>query len=115
MKLSNFSAGPHDPEALGRATLQALIDALPDYVLVLDEAHTIVALNRALASALGSDAERLRGADRCALKDTAVGSVAGVRLEEVVNTDGACERELYDASSVAWALVYIHRISRDIP
>ena len=121
MKLSSFSTGPHDvaaldhTDALDRSALQALIDALPDYALVLDEAHTIVALNRALALALGSDAERLRGADRFALKDVAVGSVAGVCLQEVVDTDGACQRELYDASSDAWALVSMHPISRDIP
>jgi signal transduction histidine kinase len=116
MKLSNFSIGPPHPEALDRATLQALIDVLPDYVLVLDlEAHSIVALNRTLAAALGSDAERLRGADRRARKDTAVGSVAGVRLEEVVDADRAFERELHDANSDAWALVSLHPISRTIP
>jgi signal transduction histidine kinase len=118
MKPSNFAPGPHDPEAFDRATLQALIDALPDYALVLDlEAHSIVALNRAVASALGTgtDAEWLRGADRCARKDTAVGSLAGVRLEEVVDADRAFERELHDANSDAWALVSMHPISRATP
>jgi signal transduction histidine kinase len=115
MKRSNFSTGPPDIEALDRATLQALIDALPDYVLVLDAAHRIVALNRALALVLGRDAERLRGADWCALKGTAVGSVAGVCLEEVVDTDGAWERELHDASSDAWALVSMHPLSCERP
>jgi signal transduction histidine kinase len=102
---------PQEIHALDQSTLQVLINALPDYVLVLDQGHNIVAVNQALASALGSDTERLRGADRSTLRDTADGSVAGFVLDEMANTDCASQKELYDANSDAWALVSTYPIS----
>jgi PAS domain-containing protein len=78
---------PQTIRAFDQTTLQALIDALPDYVLLVDEGHNVVAVNQALASALGTDTERLRGGDRWAVKDTPDGSVARLLLDEIVNTD----------------------------
>jgi len=102
---------PQEIHALDRSTLQVLINALPDYVLVLDQGHNIVAVNQALASALETDTERLRGADRSTLRDTAGDSVAGLLLDEIANTDCGSQKELYDADSDAWALVSTYPIS----
>jgi signal transduction histidine kinase/CheY-like chemotaxis protein len=97
--------------AFNQTTLQALIDALPDYVLLMDEGHTFVAVNQALASALGTDTERLRGGDRCAVRDTADGSVARFVLDEIANTDCGSQKELYDANSDAWARISTYPLS----
>jgi PAS domain S-box-containing protein len=104
---------PQTIRAFDQTTLQALIDALPDYVLLVDEGHNVVAVNQALASALGTDTERLRGGDRWAVKDTPDGSVARLLLDEIVNTDFGSQKELYDANSDAWALVSTYPLSGD--
>ena len=102
---------PQEIKGLDQTTLQVLIDALPDYVLLLDQGRKIVAVNKALTSALGTDTERLRGADRLALKDTADGSVAGFLLNEIVNMDCPSQREVYDANADAWVLISTYPIS----
>jgi signal transduction histidine kinase len=90
---------------LDQTTLQVLVDALPGYVLLLDQGRKIVAVNKALTSALGTDTEQTRGADLLALKDTADGAVAGFLLNEIVNMDCPSQREVYDANADAWVLI----------
>jgi signal transduction histidine kinase len=96
---------------LDQTTLQVLFDALPDYVLLLDQRRKIVAVNKALTSALGTDTEQMRGGDLLALKDTADGSVAGFLLNEMVNMDCPSQREVYDANADAWVLISTYPLS----
>ena len=105
---------PQQMKGLDQTTLQALIDALPDYVLLLDQGRKIVAMNQALASALGTDTERLRGADPFPLKDSADGSVAGFLLDKIVTTDCPAQREVYDANADAWMLISTYPISGSV-
>jgi len=101
-------------KGLDQATLQALIDVLPVYVLLLDQGRKIVAMNQALASALGTDTERVRGADPCGLKDPADGSVAGFLLDEIVKTDCPSQKDVYDANTDAWVLISTYPISESV-
>jgi len=96
---------------LDQTTLQVLVDALPDYVLLLDQERKIVAVNKALTSALGTDTERLRGADLLDLKERADGAVAGFLLNEIVNMDCPSQTEVYDANADAWVLIATYPIS----
>jgi signal transduction histidine kinase/ActR/RegA family two-component response regulator len=100
-----------EAKALDQTTLQALIDALPDYALLLDQEHNFVAMNHALASALDIDTGRLRTEHGFAVKGTSDGFFASFPLHEIVNTDCASEKQLHDANSDAWALVSTYPIS----
>jgi signal transduction histidine kinase len=107
----HFAMDAQEIKGLDQSTLQVLIDALPDYVLLLDQARKIVAVNQALTSALGIDSEHLRGADRFTSKDTADGSVAGFLRNEIVKMDCPSQREVHDANADTWALISTYPIS----
>ncbi len=77
--------------ALDQATLQAVLDALPDYALITDAARNIIAANRNLSAEQRLDVERLLAA----------------------STGATSQQEWYDADSERWMQASRQSISLD--
>lgn len=78
---------------------QALIDTLPDYVLVIDEDHTVWMANQAVRRQLGVNPEDLIGGHCPSLIHGCSGPFPGCPLEDAVESGHDVEKELTDEKS----------------
>lgn len=101
---------PDDPKAMTARetppthdlTVQALIDALPFYVLLVDDAHHVLQANAVTGQALGVPIAELVGA-YCPRAVHGLGhAYPGCPLEESCATGKPREVELYDEQSGRW-------------
>lgn len=83
-------------------TVQALIDSLPFYVLLVDENHTIVKANAAVMNQLGLNPEDMIGQYCPKVVHGIEGPFHGCPLEESVETGEAQEKEVFDDNSGRW-------------
>ncbi len=81
--------------------LRKLIDAMPFYALLVDEAHTIVAANRTFLEIVGRTSQEAVGA-RCPNLVHGVHRFPGCPLEKSLKSGKAEEEDLFDAESGSW-------------
>lgn len=99
---------PGETVPLDIAVSQALLDAVPFYVLLVDRRHHILAANRAVLETLG-----LKSPDLCgqfcpkAIHGTE-DPYPGCPLEEAIRRGKAVEKELFDRESGVWTLSAIY-------
>lgn len=93
-----------------QTTVQALIDAYPAYVLVVDRAHNTLAVNHAMASARGTAVERLLGRMCFSVADGNDCSAEDCPLLETITTGRASRKELYVAETDSWLMASAHSI-----
>jgi PAS domain S-box-containing protein len=81
-----------------------VLDALPGYVMLVDDQHHVVLANQALYAATGLRPEQLLGQYCPRVIHGASGPFPGCPLEEAVASGGAVERELADEKHGRWLL-----------
>jgi PAS domain-containing protein len=79
-----------------RDAVQPFLEALPYYVILVAEDHTIVATNEVTQEALGMHADELIGAHCPNVVHGVDGRFAGCPLEVAVGTGRAVERVIFD-------------------
>ena len=79
-----------------------ILDALPFYVLLVDETHHILLANKAVRRDLGLDPEQIVGRYCPKIVHGLDGPFPGCPLEEAVDKGHAVERELFDPYSGRW-------------
>jgi PAS domain S-box-containing protein len=85
-----------------RLGISDLMDALPFYVMLVDEDHYILQANRAVRARLGLDPKDIVGKYCPAAVHGLDKPIDGCPLEEAVERDQAVEREIFDAASGRW-------------
>jgi len=85
-----------------RLGISDLMDALPFYVMLVDEDHYILQANRAVRAKLGLDPKDIVGKYCPAAVHGLDKPIDGCPLEEAVERDQAVEREIFDAASGRW-------------
>jgi len=91
--------------------IQEILDALPFYVLLVDETHHIVLANKAVRRHLGLDPEKIVGGYCPKVVHGLDGPFPGCPLEEAVEKGYAIEQELFDTHSGRWFASAIYPIS----
>ena len=86
----------------GLAQCIRLIDAVPFYVLLVDDQHRIVAYNRALREEFRLTEDPM-GQCCSQLVHGVDGAYSGCPLEEAIAAGHAVEKELYDETTGRWA------------
>ncbi|MEK7474562.1 MAG: PAS domain S-box protein [Candidatus Coatesbacteria bacterium] len=94
-------------------SLQAVIDSLPFYVLLVDEDHRILLANRAVGSAVGMDPAALAGQYCPRAMHGLDAPFPGCPLEDAVREVGAVEKELYDERDGRWMRSCVYPV--DLP
>jgi len=94
-----------------KAHLQILLDALPSYVILLDEGHHILMANEATSLAVGLPTAEIIGKYCPRLIHGIDGPFPGCPLEEAVTTKKSVIREYYDPRSERWMESSIFRTS----
>ena len=84
------------------AEIQEILDALPFYVLLVDETHHILLANKAVSHDLGLDPEQIVGGYCPKVVHGLDGPFPGCPLEEAVEKGHAVERELFDPNLGLW-------------
>lgn len=95
---------------LSLSAIRNLIDALPYYVLLVDEDHYIVLANKALTDVLGLDPDNVVGCYCPKVIHQTDHAFPGCPLEDARITGGGVERELYDADKDLWLLSAVYPI-----
>ncbi len=82
--------------------LQKLIDALPAYILLIDDLHHIIMANKSVTQHLKVQPEKIIG-EYCPMVIHGMNKpFPGCPLEEVVETGGFIEKEVYDEQNHRW-------------
>ncbi|MCR4394083.1 MAG: PAS domain-containing protein, partial [Dehalococcoidales bacterium] len=82
--------------------LQDILDAIPFYVLLVDEDHYIIEANKAVKTNLGIERDEIIG-KYCPLVIHGIQEpYEGCPLEEAVERNTAIEKELYDKKTGRW-------------
>lgn len=97
-----------EPIPLDSAVSQALIDSLPFYVMLVDERHHIVTVNRAVLETLDKPLADLCGQFCPRAIHGTDEPYPGCPLEEAVTRGEAVEKELYDEETGVWTLSAIY-------
>lgn len=97
-----------DPLGLGHAQLQAMIDALPFFVLLIDREHRILAINRLSTEALGQRASEVLGRFCPQAVHGLDEPFPGCPLEDAVRCGCSVERKLYDEQTQRWTLSSVY-------
>lgn len=82
--------------------IQAIIDAMPAYVIVVDKDHNILLANKTIKESIGLDEEALIGAYCPKVIHGLDRPFDGCPLEEAIKGDQTVEKELFDANSGGW-------------
>jgi len=99
----------HTTEAAGIALgLERFLDALPFYVLLIDEDHRILAANKAVRKDLGVDPAQIVGKYCPKVIHGLDHPFPGCPLEEAVAGNDAVKRELFDATTRQWMKIVIY-------
>jgi PAS domain S-box-containing protein len=85
-----------------------ILDALPFYVLLVDEDHTVISANEAIHSQLGVKREDLIGGYCPKVVHGTDSPFPGCPLEESAEKNMAIEREIYDQVSRHWVMSAIY-------
>ncbi len=106
------TAGPETPVAADEFTpdISDLLDALPFYVLLVDEEHHILSANRAVQAHLGVEPEAIKGGYCPKVIHGLEGPFEGCPLEEAVASGGAIEKEVLDSASGRWLCSAVYPI-----
>lgn len=97
-----------DPD--GMAALQLFLEALPYYVIVIDDQHEVVAANSAVIGALGTTAEAMVGCYCPTAAHGVEGHYDGCPFEESVERGGPVEHEHHDAETDTWVESMIYPV-----
>ncbi len=89
-------------------TISDILDAVPFYVLLVNEDHYILQANRAVRAALGFEAKDIVGKYCPKAIHDVDGPFPGCPLEEAVEKGQAVEREVFDDKSERWLLSAIY-------
>jgi two-component system sensor histidine kinase UhpB len=88
--------------------LPGILDAVPFYVLLVDEDHYILYANKAVYTALGVDPQDIVG-EYCPRAIHGVdGPFHGCPLEEAIELNQGVEREVFDDKSERWLLSCVY-------
>lgn len=96
------SREPAAAQAEGGALAEAILDALPFYVVLVDAHHRIVYANRTTEDALGLAPDRIVGQHCPMLVHGTSAAFAGCPLEEAAGRPVIVERELFDETAGSW-------------
>lgn len=107
----SFMVSPCNSAHCTKPELQEAIDALPFYVIIVDDKHTIVMVNTVVGKILGLDPKEIIGGHCPKVVHGVDGSFPGCPLEEAVETKSAVEREIFDAKSGRWLKSAIYPIN----
>ena len=88
--------------------IQKILDAFPDYILLLDDNHHILMANAAIKDALGVDPAEIIGGYCPKLVHGTEEPFPGCPLEEAVEKGVAVQRELYEPTLERWLLSAIY-------
>jgi PAS domain S-box-containing protein len=91
-----------------RMDISQILDALPFYVLLVDENHTILQANSKVQEHLGVDPKKVIGGYCPRVIHGVDGPFEGCPLEEVVEKGHAVEREVFDQETGHWILSAIY-------
>jgi PAS domain S-box-containing protein len=94
-----------------KAHLQIMLDALPSYVLLLDEEHRILLANNATYNAVGLPSDDIIGKYCPRVIHGLEGPFSGCPLEEAVRTKESVFREFYDPHSQLWMETVVYPTS----
>jgi PAS domain S-box-containing protein len=82
--------------------VQALLDVIPFYVMLVDEEHEILLTNKALRSDLGLDPEKIIGGYCPKVVHGMDEPYPGCPLEEALETGKSVEREFFNSETGRW-------------
>jgi len=82
--------------------VQALLDVIPFYVMLVDEEHEILLTNKALRSDLGLDPEKIIGGNCPKVVHGMDEPYPGCPLEEALETGKSVEREFFNSETGRW-------------
>ena len=98
------------------AVLEPFLDALPFYVILVDEDHQILAVNRAVTTQLEMEPEALIGCHCPLAVHGHEGEYAGCPLEQSLEQGGEpVEKEFYDEEAGIWVESMIYPVERPGP
>jgi len=97
-----FGEGERGAETNIGGGVQEILDALPFYVLLVDETHHILLANKAVRRDLDLDPEQIVGGYCPKVVHGLDHPFPGCPLEEAVEKGRAVERELFDPNSRRW-------------
>ena len=99
-------------EASASLPLKDILDALPFYVMLVDECHSILQANTAVRAQLGVNPEDIVGKYCPKVIHGLDGPVDDCPLEEAVKSGASVEREMLDPESGHWVRSAVYPISR---
>lgn len=99
---------PCQPVPMNLAVSQALIDAVPYYVLLVDRHHHILAANQAVQQSLNLTSLDLCGEFCPKMIHGTDDAYPGCPLEDAVTSGESVEKELFDKASGVWTLSAIY-------
>jgi len=99
---------PSESVPVDLAVSQALLDAVPFYVLLVDRHHHILAANRAVQESLKLTSSDLCGQFCPKVIHGSSDPYPGCPLEEAIESDEAVEKELFDEKTGIWTLSAIY-------
>jgi PAS domain S-box-containing protein len=91
-----------------RLELSDILDALPFYVMLVDEQHNILQANKAVETQLGMDPYDIIGKYCPSVIHGLESPIEGCPLEEAAEKNQVVERELYDEKSRCWIVSSIY-------
>ncbi len=102
-------------ETLGTIDLQALIDAIPFYVMLVDEKHEILMSNRAIKKDLGLNPQQIIGFYCPKVVHGLDEPYPGCPLEEALEKGHDVEREFFNPETESWVSSAIYSTGRKTP
>jgi PAS domain S-box-containing protein len=98
-----YREGGPDVKSEAGSKIMTILDALPFYVMLIDEGHNILFANKAVGQGLGVDPVKIIGEYCPTVVHGLEGAYPGCPLEESVEKGGiAIEREFLDGDSQRW-------------
>jgi PAS domain S-box-containing protein len=94
-----------------RLDLRDLLDALPFYVMLVDDQHHILHANRAVRAQLGADPDDIVGSYCPTVIHGLDGPIEGCPLEEAAEKHRPVEREIRDPNTGSWFVSAIYPIT----
>lgn len=101
-KLLQHNSGSTLLDNRAKAHIQIMLDALPSYVMLIDEEHHILLANKATYNAVGLQADEIIGKFCPRVIHGLDEPFPGCPLEEAVKTKGSVIREFYDPHPKLW-------------
>ncbi|MBI4733873.1 MAG: PAS domain S-box protein, partial [Rubrobacteridae bacterium] len=82
--------------------IQAILDSIPAYVIIVDDTHRIIMANKTVKDAVGLDSNAINGAFCPKLMHGLTRPFHGCPLEDSKKTGKAVEKEVYDSDMGKW-------------